>query len=965
MSTPRFLRSLCLVVLGSSFFCLTLAAGQTPLVRNEVKHDVSAPLRDMVKTASVRQEGHEEAEPVRTIPLPPGFKPPEEPDPALQRTTAAANPGSSVTLINNFEGIGNGLAGVNGFQVQVAPPDTNGAVGLTQYVQWVNINFAVFDKITGSILAGFPVPGNTLWSGFGGPCETNDDGDIIVLYDQINNRWIFGQFAVRNLSPPPQFLTTSLQCVAVSTSSDVTGSYNRYAFDFPNEFDDYPKMAVWTDAYYATFNIFNPSTLSFEGVEACAFDGNAMRNGQTATAICLPNTPLATEFGLLPSNLDGQTLPPPGSPNFMVDFATNSLNLFKFHVDFTTPANSTFTGPTNIPVTAFTPFECSGSITCVPQPQPPGDGTLLDTLGDRLMYRLAYRNFGNHESLVVNHSVIPAGGNSGIRWYEIQDPNGTPVVAQQSTYAPDANFRWMGSIAMDVNGDIALGYSVSSSSTFPSIAVTGRAFNDPVNTLQAETPVMTGAGAQIGGLSRWGDYSAMQIDPLDDCTFWYTQEYIATTGNFNWNTRIASFSFPGIGVTDLAVGSGHIGNFAQGETGKTYSIKVSNVGCKPSDGTAVMVTDTLPTGLTATDISGTGWTCTLSTLTCARSDVLSPNTSYSPITLTVNVANNAPALVTNAVVVAGGGNQNTKTNSASDLTAIAPSPDLTIALSHSPDPFTVAQTGTYTIVVSNVGNVPTSGMITMSDPLPPGLSATAISATGWTCSGTTSVSCSRSDALPAASSYPSIVLTVNVNGGGSPVTNTATASGGGEFDTGNDTATDHATIVPLAMTLNSSPTVSVTAGSSGSFTFSTNLSTGQGVGMVTFSVSGLPANSMATFSPSSLTQTGQVTMTVATSGNGTIASLIFGNFDTLVLSTGLCVFLGVCLSVATGRRRGWLWATAFVGALAFTLLLAGCGGGGSTPPPVTPAGTYVLTITAASSNSSLPTASIPVTLTVH
>lgn len=958
MSTPRSLRYLCFVVLGSSFFCSALAGGQTPLVRNEVKHDVSPPLRDMVRTAFVQQEGHEEAEPVRTIPLPPGFKPPGEPDLALQRTTAAAQAASSPTLINNFEGIGSGLPN---FFVQVAPPDTNGAVGLTQYVQWVNINFAVFDKITGSILAGFPVPGNTLWSGFGGPCETNNDGDIIVLYDQINNRWIFGQFAVRNLNPPPNFLTNSFQCVAVSTSSDVTGSYNRYAFEFMNEFDDYPKMAVWPDAYYATFNIFNPSTLVFEGVEACAFDGNAMRNGQTATAICLPNTPLATEFGLLPSNLDGQTLPPPGSPNFMMDFAVNSLNLFRFHVDFTTPANSTFTGPTNIPVTAFTPFECSGSITCVPQS---GTTQLLDTLGDRLMYRLAYRNFGTHESLVVNHSVI-AGTSSGIRWYEIQSPNGTPVVAQQSTYAPNTNFRWMGSIAMDVSGDMALGYSVSSASIFPQIAVTGRAASDPASTMQAETSVISGNGAQIGGLSRWGDYSAMQIDPLDDCTFWYTQEYIATTGNFNWNTRIASFNFPGVGVTDLAAGSAHTGSFAQGETGQTYSIKVSNVGCKPSDGTTVTVTDTLPTGLTATDISGTGWSCTLGTLTCTRSDVLNPNTSYSPITLTVNVGNNAPASVTNTVVVAGGGNQNTKTNSASDLTTIVPSPDLTVALSHSPDPFTVAQSGTYTIVVSNVGNVPTSGVVTMSDPLPSGLTATAISATGWTCSGTTSVSCSRSDALPVASSYPSIVLTVNVNGGGSPVSNTATVSGGGEFDTANDAATDHATIVPLVLTLNSTAAVTVTAGGSGSFTFTTNLSTGQGVGTVTFNVSGLPANSMATFSPSSLTQTGQVTMTVATSGNGTVASLIFGNFDSRVLSVGLCAFLGLCLSVATGRRRRWLWATASLGALAFALLLVGCGGGGSTPPPVTPPGTYALTVTAASSNSSLPTASVPVTLTVH
>jgi hypothetical protein len=189
------------------------------------------------------------------------------------------------------------------------------------------------------------------------------------------------------------------------------------------------------------------------------------------TGLALAGNPIfqqsASVFGLLPSNVDGQTPPPAGSPNFLLGMDVNSLDLYKFHVDFTTPSNSTFSAATNIPVTAFSPFECNSntSITCVPQS---GTTQLLDTLGDRLMYRLAYRNFGTHESLVVSHSVI-ANSSSGIRWYEIQSPNGTPVVAQQSTCAPDVNFRWMGSMAMDVSGDIGLGYSVSSSSMFLSI----------------------------------------------------------------------------------------------------------------------------------------------------------------------------------------------------------------------------------------------------------------------------------------------------------------------------------------------------------------------------------------------------------------------------------------------------------------------------------------------------------------
>ena len=173
----------------------------------------------------------------------------------------------------------------------------------------------------------------------------------------------------------------------------------------------------------------------------------------------------------------------------------------------------------------------------------PGTTTQLDSLADRLMYRLAYRNFGSHESLLVNHSVAVSGG-SGVRWYEIQAPNGTPVVAQQGTYAPDSNYRWMGSIAMDKAEDIALGYSVSSSSMYPSIAVAGRLPTDPAGALETETAVMTGSGSQIYGLTRWGDYSSMTVDPVDDCTFWYTTEYLVTNGAWNWNTRIVNFQFP-------------------------------------------------------------------------------------------------------------------------------------------------------------------------------------------------------------------------------------------------------------------------------------------------------------------------------------------------------------------------------------------------------------------------------------
>jgi hypothetical protein len=270
-----------------------------------------------------------------------------------------------------------------------------------------------------------------------------------------------------------------------------------------------------------------------------------MLTGAAATQQCFQ---LSSAFGgLLPSDLDGTMLPPVGAPNPYLNYGTNSLNRWKFHVDWTTPANTTFTGPTSIPVASFS-AACSGGGTCIPQP---GTSQKLDSLADRLMYRLAYRNFGDHESLVVNQSVT-AGSSVGVRWYEIRNPNGTtPTVYQQGTYAPDSTYRWMGSVAMDGAGDLAVGYSGSSPSVAPYIAYAGRTPSDPLGTLSAETVVKSGTGSQLPSLSRWGDYSAMTVDPVDDCTFWYTNEYLKASGTWNWSTWITSFRFPGCGVAQV------------------------------------------------------------------------------------------------------------------------------------------------------------------------------------------------------------------------------------------------------------------------------------------------------------------------------------------------------------------------------------------------------------------------------
>jgi hypothetical protein len=297
-------------------------------------------------------------------------------------------------------------------------------------------------------------------------------------------------------------------------------------------------VVVLPPGYYTSFNMFSGN--SFVGARACAFDRGAMLNGATATMVCFQQG--SGVPSLLPSDLDGTTTPPAGSPNFYLNFGRNSLNLFRFHVDFTNPGNSTFTGPLNIPVAAFTEA-CSGGA-CIHQPS---TNEKLDSLGDRLMYRLAYRNRGGTESLMVNHSVFVSGNKhsqvDGVRWYEIRSPNGTPVIFQLGTFSPDSNSRWMGSIAMDKVGNIAVGYSVSSSSLFPAIRFTGRVPSDSLGTLESENTILNGAGSQLANLSRWGDYSSISVDPADDCTFWYTNEYLMNSGIFNWSTRIASFKF--------------------------------------------------------------------------------------------------------------------------------------------------------------------------------------------------------------------------------------------------------------------------------------------------------------------------------------------------------------------------------------------------------------------------------------
>jgi hypothetical protein len=441
-------------------------------------------------------------------------------------------PPVSAAIGLNFEGIQNSA---NGKSLEGIPSDDNLAVGATQVVETINTAWQVYDKATGKSMFG-PQQISAIFTGVPGLCgqgQTFFWTDPVVLYDQLANRWIISQIAADSS------FSTGNECIAVSESSDATGKYHRYIFKFGNKvFNDYDKLSVWPDAYYANYNLFAPK--SFLGDDACAYDRAAMLTGAKAKVVCFKNP---NEFSLLPSNADGATPPPTGEPSFFVDLSSStSLHLYRFHVDFTNTAKSKFTGPITIPVKAYT-MACAGG-TCIPQP---GTKQQLDSLGDRLMFRLAYRNFGDHQSLMVSHSVMTSKAASGERWYEIRDPNGTPKVYQHGTVTDGGNSLWMGSVAMDKEGNMALGFSESNAITLhPSLAFTGRVPTDPLNTMESVATIFLAKGSATDA-NRWGDYSSMVIDPSDDCTFWYVNQYIPKTAPKNaitFHTRIASLKFP-------------------------------------------------------------------------------------------------------------------------------------------------------------------------------------------------------------------------------------------------------------------------------------------------------------------------------------------------------------------------------------------------------------------------------------
>jgi hypothetical protein len=703
-------------------------------------------------------------------------------------------------------------------------------------VQWVNESFAVFSK-TGALLAG-PTAGNTLFQALGAthPCAVHNDGDIIAQYDKAANRWVLTQFSVTNGGSVGYF-----QCVAVSQTSDATGAYNVYAFGYGTvQFIDYPKLGVWNNAYYITYNVFNNGQ-TFAGPKLCAFDRTSMLAGAAATQICFQ---LSTNFGgVLPADLDGSTPPPSGSPEYFVDFNTNSLDVFTISNPNFTSGTATLGGPTNIAVSPFT-GACGGGGTCVPQL---GTTQKLDSLADRLMYRLAYRNFGDHESLVVNHS-IDNGGPSAIRWYEIRTPS-SPTIFQQGTFAPDSNYRWMGSAAMDSFGNIAVGYSVSSSSLNPGIRFTGRAPTDPLGTMGTEVNIKNGAGSQNGGLNRWGDYSSLSVDPVDDCTLWYTTEYLKANGSFNWSTEIANFKFSTCGATpDFSLTAAPSSQSVTQGNNTTYTATVT-----PTGGF---------TGSVTLSVSG---------LPAGASGTFSPNPLASGnSTLTVTTSSSTP---TGSFPLTITGTSGSLTHTA-NVTLVVTAPVVgDFSVSATPASQTVtAGTGTsYTATATGSGGF--TGVVTWSaSGLPTGAGA-SFNPTTVTGSGSSTMSVTTSTSTPAGT----YTLTI----------------------TGTSGSLVHSTTVTLVVnpaptpdfSISDSPnSITVTRGTTGTSTVTIGSINGFS-GNVSLSASGQGSRVTVSFSPNPVTGgSGSSTMSVRVSSRatrGTRTITITGTSGSLVHSTTL------------------------------------------------------------------------------
>jgi uncharacterized repeat protein (TIGR01451 family) len=664
------------------------------------------------------------------VPVDKGPSQPHHPSSVRQRGKAPAlvpGPDAAAQLAPGSSSMPAPIANIEGVESldNVYPPDTEGDIGYDPgsgkkyYFQWVNLHYEVWDitnPLSPSVVIA-PTAGNALWAVAlpGTQCALHNDGDPIVLFDEQAHRWLMSQFAI----------TASFhQCVAVSQSADPTGAWNVYDYQYADGstyFNDYAKFGVWPDpvynAYFMTVNQFDASGTATLGAGVAAFDRAALLAGAAAPAMLLINlNTVDNNFDrILPADLDGAP-PPAGTPGIFLavdddvlkpSFGPDALRIWEYRPNWVNPFSSTFgimgTPNYTLPVTSFDVLPCvsSGNPDCIPQS---GTSQRLDSLGDRLMYRAAFRDFGASQALVVNHTVLADGADrAGVRWYELQRNPGSGVwsIHQQSTYAPaDGLYRWMGSVAMDRQGDMALGFSGSSSSQYPSIRYAGRVVSDTLNLLSRSDVTLTaGSGAQTGAAARWGDYSMMGIDPQDGCTFWYTNEYLAVTTFAHWHTRIGSFRFPECGP--LAVGS-------------IAGTVMRSADSAPISGSQVVALDAL----------GMGTYSGLSDAAGHYQILGIPTGSY---TLTASAPAYRPKTLSGAVVNAG-----LTTTAYFSLTSLLQS-DLALKLFDWPDPVYAASGLSYVLTVTNLGPDPITSTIMLVDALPAGVNINSASGSGWAC----------------------------------------------------------------------------------------------------------------------------------------------------------------------------------------------------------------------------------------
>ena len=531
-----------------------------------------------------------------------------------------------------FEGISN--------LSMLTPPDPNGDVGLAHYVQMVNVYFSVYDKKGSQLVAPTWLP--ELFAELP-VCGVSDRGDPIVLYDAQADRWLLSQIA--------SSASADYICVAISQTGDPTGSFYLYEFEML-DFPDYFKFGVWPDAQSNAYLM----TASESPYTAYAFDRQKMLAGEQASFVRFTGQ---TNF-LLPADVDGAA-PPLGAPGYFYTFKDNyahggidRLEIFALDVDWDTPEAAAFSQIASLPISTYSYTVCGAfQMRCIPQK---GTFQKLDAVSEWPMHRLVYRNFGDHETLAGNFTVDVGGDRAGIRWFELRKTDADWFLYQEGTYAPSSEHFWMGSLALDRQGNMALGYSASSLTSFPDIRYATRLAGDPLGSFGSEVILMDGGGSQTGS-NRWGDYSAMSVDPVDDCTFWYTNEYYPISSSNGWHTRIGQFVLPGCRPVEADFALRKSAQVAQALPGQLlpYTIEVANLG--PDDlisstiSTRLVMTDTLPTGSSFHALSApSNWVCEAgsSFVTCSTGSLPVGITDTLLLTLTMPIT---PQVVVNTAIL--------------------------------------------------------------------------------------------------------------------------------------------------------------------------------------------------------------------------------------------------------------------------------------------------------------------------